>query len=78
MEASSHALAQHRVDEIEFKQAIFTNLTLDHLDYHRSMENYATAKALLFARESLQWAILNLDDAYQQRMAAAVKSHVKN
>ncbi|STY28718.1 UDP-N-acetylmuramoylalanyl-D-glutamate-2, 6-diaminopimelate ligase [Legionella wadsworthii] len=77
MEASSHALAQHRVDEIEFKQAIFTNLTLDHLDYHRSMENYATAKALLFARESLQWAILNLDDAYQKRMAAAVKVHVK-
>lgn len=77
MEASSHALAQRRVDEIEFKQAIFTNLTQDHLDYHLSMENYATAKALLFGRESLQWAIINLDDNYQKRMASAIKPHVK-
>lgn len=77
MEVSSHALAQHRVDAIEFKQAVFTNLTLDHLDYHTSMENYAAAKAMLFARESLQWAIINQDDAYQNMMAAAVKPHVK-
>jgi UDP-N-acetylmuramoyl-L-alanyl-D-glutamate--2,6-diaminopimelate ligase len=77
MEVSSHALAQHRVDALEFQQAIFTNLTLDHLDYHHNMENYATAKALLFARESLQWAIINKDDEYQQFMAAAVKPHVK-
>lgn len=77
MEVSSHALAQHRVDAIEFKQAIFTNLTLDHLDYHHTMENYAAAKANLFARESLQWAIINQDDEYQQFMAAAVKPHVK-
>lgn len=77
MEVSSHALAQHRVDEVAFKQAIFTNLTLDHLDYHLTMENYAIAKALLFARESLQWAIINQDDAYQKIMATAVKPHVK-
>ncbi|WP_454780615.1 UDP-N-acetylmuramoyl-L-alanyl-D-glutamate--2,6-diaminopimelate ligase [Legionella sp. WA2022007384] len=77
MEVSSHALAQHRVDAIEFKQAIFTNLTLDHLDYHLTMENYAAAKALLFARESLQWAIINQDDSYQRIMAAAVKPHAK-
>ncbi|MCW8384902.1 UDP-N-acetylmuramoyl-L-alanyl-D-glutamate--2,6-diaminopimelate ligase [Fluoribacter dumoffii] len=77
MEVSSHALAQHRVDAIEFKQAIFTNLTLDHLDYHLNMENYAMAKSMLFARESLQWAIINKDDPYQQKMAAVVKPHVK-
>lgn len=77
MEVSSHALAQHRVDALEFKQAIFTNLTLDHLDYHHNMENYAAAKAILFGWESLQWAIINQDDAYQQIMAAAVKPHVK-
>ncbi len=77
MEVSSHALAQHRVDAVEFDQAIFTNLTLDHLDYHLSMENYAMAKAMLFARESLQWAIINKDDAYQEKMAAVVKPHVR-
>lgn len=77
MEVSSHALAQHRVDAIEFKQAIFTNLTLDHLDYHRNMEHYAAAKAILFGEESLQWAIINQDDEYQQIMTAAIKPHVK-
>ncbi|WP_115710158.1 UDP-N-acetylmuramoyl-L-alanyl-D-glutamate--2,6-diaminopimelate ligase [Legionella sainthelensi] len=77
MEVSSHALAQHRVDSLEFNQAIFTNLTLDHLDYHHSMENYARAKSLLFARESLEWAIINQDDAYHKIMAAAIKPQVK-
>lgn len=77
MEVSSHALAQHRVDALTFKQAIFTNLTLDHLDYHHNMENYAAAKAILFSGESLQWAIINQDDEYQQVMAAALKPHVK-
>lgn len=77
MEVSSHALAQHRVDALEFKQAIFTNLTLDHLDYHLSMENYATAKSLLFAKESLSWAIINQDDAYHSWMSSVIKPHVK-
>jgi len=77
MEVSSHALSQHRVDAIEFRQAIFTNLTLDHLDYHRTMEAYGAAKALLFEAEQLQWAIINQDDAYQNIMSKAVKSHVK-
>lgn len=77
MEVSSHALSQHRVDAVEFRQAIFTNLTLDHLDYHRTMEAYGAAKALLFGAEQLQWAIINQDDAYQNIMSKAVKSHVK-
>ncbi|MBI2785481.1 MAG: UDP-N-acetylmuramoyl-L-alanyl-D-glutamate--2,6-diaminopimelate ligase [Legionella longbeachae] len=77
MEVSSHALVQHRVEGIEFKQAIFTNLTLDHLDYHQSMENYAAAKSLLFAQELLSWAIINQDDAYQKMMAAVVKPNVR-
>lgn len=72
MEVSSHALAQGRVDSIEFKQAIFTNLTLDHLDYHHSMEAYASAKASLFQRSSLQWAIINQDDPGAQVMKAAL------
>lgn len=77
MEVSSHALSQHRVDAIEFSQAIYTNLTLDHLDYHHSMQEYGAAKALLFARPELQWAILNQDDAYQKVMSSVIKPHVK-
>lgn len=72
MEVSSHALAQQRVDNIDFQQAIFTNLTLDHLDFHHTMDAYATAKSLLFTRPSLKWAIVNLDDNYAQHMIAAM------
>ncbi|MFI4962960.1 MAG: UDP-N-acetylmuramoyl-L-alanyl-D-glutamate--2,6-diaminopimelate ligase [Legionellales bacterium] len=77
MEVSSHALSQGRVDAIGFNQAIFTNLTLDHLDYHHSMEHYAAAKAQLFARPELEWAILNQDDSYQQVMSKPIKKHVE-
>lgn len=77
MEVSSHALTQHRVDALSFNQAIFTNLTLDHLDYHHTLEEYAAAKALLFARDELHYAIINQDDAYQEVMSRALKPHVK-
>ena len=77
MEVSSHALSQHRVDGIEFKQALFTNLTLDHLDYHKTMEAYAAAKAQLFACEQLEWAIINQDDAHQQVMLDSIRPQVK-
>jgi UDP-N-acetylmuramoyl-L-alanyl-D-glutamate--2,6-diaminopimelate ligase len=49
MEVSSHALVQHRVRAIEFDAAVFTNLTQDHLDYHKTMEQYFEAKAELSA-----------------------------
>jgi UDP-N-acetylmuramoyl-L-alanyl-D-glutamate--2,6-diaminopimelate ligase len=77
MEVSSHALSQHRVDGIAFKQALFTNLTLDHLDYHHTMEAYADAKAQLFSNEHLKWAIINQDDEYSNRMVQVLKPHVK-
>ncbi len=48
MEVSSHALHQHRTDCIDFDAALFTNLTLDHLDYHKTMNEYADAKKILF------------------------------
>lgn len=73
MEVSSHALSQQRVDCVEFQQAIFTNLSHDHLDYHLNMESYAAAKALLFAKEGLKWAIVNHDDPHSTLMMAAVK-----
>ncbi|KTD34273.1 UDP-N-acetylmuramyl-tripeptide synthetase MurE [Legionella moravica] len=77
MEVSSHALSQHRVDSIDFNQALFTNLTLDHLDYHHTMQAYGEAKAMLFAREELQWAIINQDDEYQHLMSRSIMPHVK-
>ncbi|MBD2055565.1 UDP-N-acetylmuramoyl-L-alanyl-D-glutamate--2,6-diaminopimelate ligase [Oculatella sp. FACHB-28] len=69
MEVSSHALAQGRVMGCPFEVAVFTNLTQDHLDYHRDMEDYFSAKALLFSTDYLKGrAIVNLDDAYGQRL----------
>ena len=60
MEASSHALVLHRLDGITFRAGIFTNLTQDHLDFHKTMEAYRQAKGLLFRQ---CWAaVLNLDD----------------
>lgn len=69
MEVSSHALSQGRVSAIEFNQAIFTNLSHDHLDYHENMQSYAQAKAKLFTFPSLKWAIINYDDPYGAEMA---------
>jgi UDP-N-acetylmuramoyl-L-alanyl-D-glutamate--2,6-diaminopimelate ligase len=69
MEVSSHALAQGRVKGCNFEVAVFTNLTQDHLDYHKDMEDYFGAKSLLFNAEYLQGkAIINYDDPYGQRL----------
>ncbi|KGP64154.1 UDP-N-acetylmuramoylalanyl-D-glutamate--2,6-diaminopimelate ligase [Legionella norrlandica] len=77
MEVSSHALSQHRVDSLRFNQAIFTNLTLDHLDYHHTMEAYGAAKARLFEREELEWAIINQDDNFHGHISRVLKLNVK-
>lgn len=68
MEVSSHALDQHRVDLVDFDQAIYTNLSHEHLDYHVTMSHYANAKAALFAKHTLQSSIINQDDAYANVM----------
>ena len=69
MEVSSHALAQQRVLGCFFEVAVFTNLTQDHLDYHRDMEDYFEAKALLFGSDYLKnRAVINIDDPYGQRI----------
>ncbi|MCF2662173.1 UDP-N-acetylmuramoyl-L-alanyl-D-glutamate--2,6-diaminopimelate ligase [Pseudoflavonifractor phocaeensis] len=60
MEASSHALVQHRTAGLTFDVGVFTNLTQDHLDYHRTMEEYRAAKGRLFRQ--CRRAVLNLDD----------------
>ncbi|HEY9652050.1 MAG TPA: UDP-N-acetylmuramoyl-L-alanyl-D-glutamate--2,6-diaminopimelate ligase, partial [Coleofasciculaceae cyanobacterium] len=69
MEVSSHALAQGRVLGCSFDVAVFTNLTQDHLDYHRDMEDYFAAKSMLFGSDYLQGrAIINADDPYGQQL----------
>lgn len=69
MEVSSHALAQGRVWGCPFAVSVFTNLTQDHLDYHKDMEDYFQAKALLFSPDYLQGrAIVNQDDPYGKRL----------
>lgn len=68
MEVSSHALHQSRVKGISFDVGIFTNLTLDHLDYHGSMEQYFAAKAKLFIEYSTKRAVINIDDEFGQRL----------
>ena len=60
MEVSSHALVQHRTAGLTFDVGVFTNLTQDHLDYHRTMEEYRQAKGILFTQ--CRRAVLNLDD----------------
>ena len=72
MEVSSHGLAEKRVANIEFEQAIYTNLTHDHLDYHGNIADYAAAKKQLFLTPSLKSAIINYDDPYAIQMIAAL------
>lgn len=69
MEVSSHALAQGRVLGCAFEVGVFTNLTQDHLDFHRDMDDYFAAKAVLFSPNYLAGrAIVNQDDPYGQRL----------
>jgi UDP-N-acetylmuramoyl-L-alanyl-D-glutamate--2,6-diaminopimelate ligase len=69
MEVSSHGLAQGRLNGVRFSCALFTNLSHDHLDYHRSMEAYAEAKSRLFDMPGLKVAVLNLDDVLGVQLA---------
>jgi UDP-N-acetylmuramoyl-L-alanyl-D-glutamate--2,6-diaminopimelate ligase len=71
MEASSHGLAQRRVDGVRLRAAAFTNLSQDHLDYHADFEDYFAAKAGLFDRVLPEdgTAVINIDDAWGPRMA---------
>lgn len=69
MELSSHGLDQDRAAAVQFKTAIFTNLTRDHLDYHGSMENYGVAKRKLFTSKGLKNAVINMDDRFGRKLA---------
>ena len=76
LEVSSHALAQHRADAVEFRTAVFTNLTRDHLDYHGSMADYGAAKRRLFEWPALGAAVVNLDDPFGAALATSLKGRV--
>ena len=72
MEVSSHSLALDRVYGIEFEVGIFTNLTRDHLDFHKTFENYFQAKYKLFQRSRIK--IINIDDNYGKRALENLKN----
>ncbi len=77
MEVSSHALDQGRVDTINFSAGIFTNLTVDHLDYHKDLENYFQAKLKLFKMlKKNALAIVNNDDPYAKRIIENTKAKI--
>lgn len=77
MEVSSHALDQDRVEGMVFRAALFTNLTQDHLDYHKDMEAYFRAKEKLFFEhvESDSHLIVNTDDPFGRRLYDSLKGH---
>jgi UDP-N-acetylmuramoyl-L-alanyl-D-glutamate--2,6-diaminopimelate ligase len=72
MEVSSIGLDQGRVDGLQFSCAVFTNLSRDHLDYHKDMASYAHAKARLFDFESLTHVVTNLDDELGRKLCKRV------
>ena len=77
MEVSSHALDQGRVAGVSFSGAAFTNLTGDHLDYHKNMDNYAAAKAKLFTSlDETAVAVVNAEDKWSERMAQNCQGRV--
>jgi len=80
MEVSSHGIDQRRVLGLQLAVAVFTNLTRDHLDYHRSMEDYFAVKARLFTGETgalPKVAVINLDDPYGRRLVGLLPEAVR-
>lgn len=74
MEVSSHSLDQRRVYGLEFDTSVFTNLTQDHLDYHKTIENYFAAKKKLFYHT--RNAVINVDDMYGERIVEGTQCSV--
>ncbi|HUC89128.1 MAG TPA: UDP-N-acetylmuramoyl-L-alanyl-D-glutamate--2,6-diaminopimelate ligase [Candidatus Paceibacterota bacterium] len=76
MEVSSHSVSEKRIAGLSFVGGIFTNLTLDHLDYHKTLENYANAKKGFFDMlPASSFAIVNIDDERGEYMLSTTKAH---
>jgi UDP-N-acetylmuramoyl-L-alanyl-D-glutamate--2,6-diaminopimelate ligase len=76
MEVSSHAVCEKRIEGLNFIGGIFTNLTLDHLDYHKTLENYCDAKKAFFDMLPVTgFAIANIDDEKGEYMLSTTKAH---
>ncbi len=75
IEASSHGLEQGRLNGCDIEIAAYSNLSRDHLDYHKTLEAYAEAKSRLFAFESLKVAIINIDDEHASVMLNAARQN---
>ncbi|MFD0891424.1 Mur ligase family protein, partial [Streptosporangium algeriense] len=73
MEVSSHALALGRVDGVFYDVALFTNLSQDHLDFHKDLDDYFAAKARLFTPEMSRMGVVNLDDVHGRELLAIGK-----
>jgi UDP-N-acetylmuramoyl-L-alanyl-D-glutamate--2,6-diaminopimelate ligase len=78
MEASSHAIHQNRTKGVNFRGAVFTNITHDHLDYHETFNEYIKAKKLLFdGLPGSAFALVNNDDSHAEVMVQNTKAKVK-
>lgn len=78
VEASSIGIEEHRFDEVYVKVALLTNVTQDHLDYHGSMEAYWQAKRRLFDWPGVEAVVINLDDAYGERLVRELQAQHSN
>ena len=76
MEVSSHALAQGRINGAFFETAVFTNLTGDHLDFHKDMEHYFQAKAILFTDDYSKHRVVNTGHEYGEKLAKLVNKNL--
>lgn len=76
MEASSHGLAQGRLSAVKVNTAIFTNLTQDHLDYHHTMQDYAASKQRLFDISTVEYAVINVYDAFGRQLADRLPANI--
>ncbi len=76
LEVSSHGLALHRVDALQFEVAAFTNLSRDHLDFHGTLKEYGESKARLFTELSPKHVVLHVDDSFGEELAGRVSGSV--
>lgn len=77
MEVSSHALALRRVADVNFYAGVFTNISQDHLDFHKTIDDYARTKAQLFAMVNLAgFLVLNIEDEFSRLFSAAARTRI--